>query len=195
MAGHALDGCLDHLMTSGAAHEIRPHRIEIVNRGLQEQDLGAGRAQTLGLASQPLPRCLTYSECDPLAERSRSVDVQRGHRVRATIVDRGTRPRAHRGWTPSSRLRRRTGARRCPLPGRSLESRRRPPPRRAVPHSGRLCARTHTLPGLVVDRHRPVVRVGAHDPSQARRMVSLSGSVDIRPSGSQPARIAAGEYL
>ena len=66
-----------HLVTVAPAHQVRPHRLDVLAGGLDEQHARPARAHTPGLAAQPPPR--------RAAHRRRHAVKRRGHR---DLVDR-----------------------------------------------------------------------------------------------------------
>ena len=52
LLGDGAPGDLDHLVSAPAAHQVGAHRLQVVARGLDQDDLGARGAELLGLASE-----------------------------------------------------------------------------------------------------------------------------------------------
>ena len=182
-------GRVDHLLPALCTHPVASHRGEVIARRLDQRDLRAEAAHLGDLTLKPPPRAERRDRREPV---ERTGAGRAGHRVEAdheveaaareqVEVRRGAHPAvdvaagadAHRAVEAGDRARRGHGV--GHLGARRAEAAERDAPA-----------------GRVVARDRPVVRMV--DPAvRARRgrTMSLSGSVEKSPAGSQPATAGA----
>src|SRR5512147_3254414 len=83
LLGDRASGDLDDAISVRAPHEVRPHRLEVIARGLNEDHLGAVAADLLRLAAQAATGGATEEDSDGVAGVDRADRVQRGGRVEA----------------------------------------------------------------------------------------------------------------